>query len=296
MQLAVQLLLNGAVLGSIYGLMSGGFALIFGAARHFHISHAAVFASAGYLAYLFSSAGVPLVLSVLIGIAFGVLLGMVLVRFLYTPLERRGGEGFILFLVSLGVLMIVDNIFTIGLGARPARLDLGGWFREPLSLGPWSITVGQAVFVLITLVLVGALLVVLNVTPAGKLIRAYSGNPELVQVIGRNPTRVVVLVYAVGSLFAAVAGIYVAGDTGMQPGRGETIFLISVMAMFVGGIGSVAGAFVAGMLLGIFQNLLLLVMNSEWTLAAVFVAFLIVMTASPQGLSALKFLSKRRLA
>lgn len=297
MDLFIQLLLNGLVAGSLYGLVAVGFALIFGATRHFHISHAGVFSSAGYLAVIAAKdLGVPTGLAPFIGLALAVLLGVALVRFLYVPLGRRGGAGFVLFLVSLGALVIMDNLFTINMGARPAKLRLGDWFHNNVEVGQWSMTLGQVVIVVLTLVLFGALVWLLTGTRAGKLIQAYSGNPEFVEVVGKRPQRVLVLVYAAGSLFAALAGIYVAADTGMQPGLGESYFIISIMAVFIGGIGSVVGAFVAAMTLGVLQNILLMLIDSEWTLPVIFALFLVLITVSPSGLSGLKLTSRSRTA
>jgi branched-chain amino acid transport system permease protein len=284
MDLFVQLLLNGLVSGSLYALVAVGFALIFAATRHFHIAHAAVFAAGGYFAH-FLGDFLPAGLAVLAAVLLSVVLGVVLVSFLYRPLERRGGAGFVLFLVSLGALIVIDNIFTVGLGAQPAGFVVGSWFTRSIALGQWSLVGGQVALIVIACAFFGGLVALLTKTRMGKLVQAFSGNPEFVQIVGRKPQVVLVVVYALGSLLAAVAGIYVAADTGMQPGLGETFFIVSIMAVFIGGIGSITGAFVAAMLLGLLQNVLLLVMGAEWTLAAIFVLFLVLITVTPEGLS-----------
>ena len=296
MELLVQLLLNGLVDGSLYGLVAVGFALIFGATRHFHIAHAGVFAAAGYgSAVLAQRMGFPTVLAVIVAIAFAVLIGVALARVVYVPLGRRGGQGFVLFLVSLGAMTIIENLFTLWVGAQPQQVDLGGWFTHAVKVGKWSLTAGQIVIVLLGLAMFVALLLTLRHTKAGKLIKAYSGNPEFIQIVGHRASRVLMLVYAVGSLFAAVAGVYVGGDTGMQPGLGETYFIISIMAVFIGGIGSISGAFVSAMVLGVLQNVLLQWIDSQWTLPVIFTVFLILITASPNGLAGLR-MQKRRVA
>lgn len=295
MDLFVQLLLNGLVAGSLYALVAVGFALIFAATRHFHIAHAGVFAAGGYLAY-FLAERLPVALAVMGAVILCVLLGVLLVTLLYRPLERRGGAGFVLFLVSLGALIVIDNVFTIGLGARPARLAAGPWFTTTVPLGRWSLVAGQIALVAVAVVLFAALVRLLTRTRMGKLVQAYSSNPEFVQVVGRRPRVVLVLVYALGSLPPAIAGVYVAADTGMQPGLGETFFIVSVMAVIIGGIGSITGAFVAAMLLGILQNVLLLVMGAQWTLAAIFVLFLVLITVSPEGLSKINLRKARAIA
>lgn len=284
MDLFVQLLLNGLVGGSLYALVAVGFALIFAATRHFHIAHAAVFAAGGYFAHFLVDL-VPAALAVLGAVLLSALLGVLLCLFLYRPLERRGGVGFVLFLVSLGALIVIDNVFTVGLGAQPARSALGSWFTTAVPLGGWSLIAGQLALIGLAVVLFAGLVVLLSRTRMGKLVQAFSGNPEFVEIVGRKPQVVLVVVYALGSLFAGLAGVYVSADTGMQPGLGETFFIVSVMAVIIGGIGSITGAFVAAMLLGLLQNVLLLVMGAEWTLAAIFVLFLVLITLSPEGLS-----------
>ncbi len=288
MSLLVQLLLNGFVAGSLYALVAVGFALIFGATRHFHIAHAAVFGAGGYLTYaLVEKAGLPVPIALLVGLAGSVMLGVALARFLYGPLGRRGGERFVLFLVSLGALIVIDNTFTMWLTPDPARVDLGGWSREAVSIGSWALTGGQIAFVALAVLSFVALVLLLDRTRAGKLVKAYSGNPEFVQVVGRRPQSVLLLVYSVGSLLAALAGLYVASDTGMQPGQGETYFIVSMMAVILGGIGSIRGAFFAAMLLGVLQNVLLYKIDADWTLAVIFTLFLLLITLSPEGLSKL---------
>lgn len=296
MELFFQLLLNGLVAGSLYGLVAVGFALIFGATRHFHIAHAGVFAAAGYgAAVLAQRTGLPTSLAVIVSIVVAVLIGVALARGVYVPLGRRGGQGFVLFLVSLGAMTIIENLFTLWVGAQPQRLELGGWFTHVLKVGSWSLTAGQVGIILLGGAMFLALMLTLRHTRAGKLIKAYSGNPEFIQIVGHRPSRVLVLVYAVGSTFAAVAGVYVGGDTGMQPGLGETYFIISIMAVFIGGIGSISGAFVSAMVLGVLQNVLLQWIHSQWTLPVIFTGFLILITASPSGLAGLR-MQKRRAA
>ena len=295
MDLFVQLLLNGLVAGSLYALVAVGFALIFAATRHFHIAHAAVFAAAGYVAH-FLTDFLPAGLAALAAVLLSMVLGVALVTLLYRPLERRGGAGFVLFLVSLGALIVIDNIFTVGLGAQPARFAAGEWFTTPVAIGPWFLVAGQIALIGIACALVGGLIALLGRTRMGKLVQAFSANPEFVQIVGRKPQVVLVVVYALGSLLAAVAGVYVAADTGMQPGLGETFFIVSIMAVIIGGIGSITGAFVAAMLLGLLQNVLLLVMGAEWTLAAIFVLFLVLITVTPEGLSTINLRRARASA
>lgn len=294
MNLFLQLLLNGIVAGSLYSLMAISLSLIYGATRHFHIAHAAVFSAAGYLTYVFGTAlGLPAGLAVPIAILAATGLGVAIVRLLYRPLEERGGGPFIIFLVSLGTLAVVVNVFTLWLGQSPVRVTFAQGLRRPVEFGGLSLTVVQIGLILVSILCLGLLFYLLNCTWWGKYIRAFSSNPEFVEIIGGNPRALEILVYSIGSAIAALAGIYAAFDTGMTPGLGEEYFIIAILAVILGGVGSVSGAFAAAMLLGVLQNVLQLGVPAEWTVPIVFALFLLIISVSPSGLASLSFRSLR---
>lgn len=294
MTLFWQLALNGIVAGALYALVAVGFALIFGCTRHFHIAHAAVLASAGYLCFaLVDRAGVPILLAVAFALVAATLLGVLILRVVYLPLERRGGQGFVLFLVSLGALTLIENTFTLWLGASSVKVSPGETLREPVTLGSGSLTSMQIGLVGISVVAFAALLVVLARTSLGKEMRALAANPELVRILGRHPARIQASVYALASLVVGIAGVYQVADTGMQPGVGTELIIVAFVAVLLGGIGSVGGAFAAAMLLGLLQNISQLVVPSEWSTSVVFLTFLVLITLFPSGLATL--LSRRGL-
>lgn len=294
MNLFLQLLLNGVVAGSLYGLMAISLSLIYGATRHFHIAHAAVFSAAGYLTYVFGTVlGLPIGIAIIIAILAAMGLGVVIVRWLYRPLEERGGGPFVIFLVSLGLLAVVVNVFTLWLGQSPIRVTLSEGLRQPVKFGGLSLTVVQLGLVFVSTLCFGLLVYLLKYTWWGKYIRAFSSNPEFVEIIGGSPRALEILAYSIGSAIAALAGIYTTFDTGMTPGIGEQYFIIAILAVILGGVGSVGGAFAAAMLLGVLQNVLQIRVEAEWTIPIVFALFLLIIAVSPSGLASLSFRSLR---
>lgn len=289
MTLFWQLLLNGVVAGALYALVAVGFALIFGCTRHFHIAHAGVLAAAGYFTFaLVDRVGMSIILAAVLAIAAATLLGVVILRAVYLPLQRRGGEGFVLFLVSMGALILIENTFTLWLGPSSLKIDPGEALNDPVGIGPASLTAMQICMVAVSFASFAALLLTLARTTLGKNIRALADNAELVRILGRRPARIQTAVYAIASLIVGFAGVYSVADTGIQPGVGTNLIIFAFVAVILGGIGSVGGAFAAAMLLGLLQNLSQLVIPAQWSTSVVFMTFLVLITLLPSGLAALR--------
>lgn len=287
--LFLQLILDGIVAGCLYGLLAMGFGLIYGATRQFHIAHAAVFAAAGYLFYVFVTRyDIPQIPALLAAVACAVLLGVIIVRLIYVPLIARGGNAFVLFLVSLGLLTLIENAFVLWLGPASLSVHAAGGLLNQVSAGGIGITELQLILIGVALACLVALLVTLKRTALGRRIRALSSNVEFVRIVGRRPEVTQTLVYALGSLLAGLAGVYQTLDTGMQPGVPESFVLVAFLGAILGGIGSVGGAFVAALLLGVLQNVLLEVVSGVWTLTLVFLIFLFIITFAPSGLAELR--------
>lgn len=285
MDLFLQLLVNGLIAGALYSLVATSFGLIYGATRHFHIAHAAVFASAGYSTAVLASWGMPVLFAAVGGIAFATALGCVIEIVIYEPLLRRLSVPIGLFIASLGLLFVTENAFALRLGTGNVSVDSVSWLKAAVHLGVVSLTRMQLILILWSVVVLVGLLVILRSTALGAKIRALSGNPELMRALGRRPEATQRLVYLVGSFVVATGGAYVMLDTGITTSMGERYVVLAIAAVLIGGVGSIGGAFVAAILLGLVQNLLQFWMPSQWTLTAVFALFLVIIATVPQGLS-----------
>jgi branched-chain amino acid transport system permease protein len=281
--LVLQLLATGLVVGSIYALCALGWGLIYGTTLHFHVAHGAVFTLAAYFAWVGQmKLGLPLVVAVALAIVGAALAGLLIDLLIYQPLERRRAIRTTIFISSLGLLIVVENVLAIVFTPDPLRMDIGP-LANALQLGPVFLTWLHVLAVVLAVVGYAALMLFLSRTRAGQAIRAVSSSPEMARTVGIDLGRVQLLTYAVGSAVAAPAGIIVAMDVGAEPYRGTTYVLLASVGVILGGIGSIPGAMVGAVFLGLLENLGIWQIPSEWQSAISFGVFLVFIVLRPRG-------------
>jgi branched-chain amino acid transport system permease protein len=282
--LILQLAATGLVVGSLYALCALGWGIIYGTTLHFHVAHGAVFTLAAYYAYVGQKLlGLPLAAAVIVAIAAAAASGLLIDRFLYQPLERRGAVRTTLFIASLGLLILVENTLAILFTPDPLRMDIGV-LQTSIRLGPVFLTYLHVATVALAVIGYGALMLFLKRTRWGQAIRAVSSSPAMARTIGIDLGRVHLLTYAIGSAISAPAGILVAMDVGVEPYRGTTFVLLASVGVIMGGIGSIGGALLGGLSLGLIENLGVWKIASEWQSALSFGVFLVFILVRPRGL------------
>lgn len=283
MDLVLQLLATGLAVGSIYALCAVGWGLIYGTTLHFHVAHGAVFSLAAYYAWAGQQLlGLPLIVAVVLAIAAAALSGLLIDLLLYQQLERRGAIRTTVFISSLGLLIVVENVLAVVFTPDPLRMDIGV-LHNAVQLGPVFLTWLHVLAVAVAIAGYLALTAFLKRSRAGQAIRAVSSSPEMARTVGIDLGRVHLLTYALGSAIAAPAGIIVAMDVGAEPYRGTTFVLLASVGVIMGGIGSVPGAMVGGVFLGLLENLGIWQIPSEWQSAISFGAFLVFIVVRPRG-------------
>ena len=283
MDLLLQLLATGLVVGSLYALCALGWGLIYGTTLHFHVAHGAVFSLAAYFAYvgqklLHLPLGVAVVAAILAAAAAGLLIDLLL----YQQLERRGALRTSLFIASLGLLILIENLLAIVFTPDPMRMDIGV-LDTSLVIGPVFLTYLHVLTVVLAVAGYLALMLFLKRSRWGHAIRAVSSSPEMARTVGIDLKRVHLLTYAIGSALAAPAGILVAMDVGAEPFRGTRFVLLASVAVIMGGIGSIPGAMLGGLFLGLLENVGIWQLPSEWQLAISFGVFLLFILLRPRG-------------
>jgi len=284
LDLFLQLAATGFVVGSLYVLCALGWGLIYGTTLHFHVAHGAVFTLAAYYAYAAQKfLGLPLAIAVLGAIVAAALSGMLIDLLIYQPLERRGAIRTTLFIASLGLLTLIENLLAIIFAPDPLRMDVGR-LAEAVQLGPVFLTRLHLLSVATALLGFLALMAFLKYSLWGQAIRAVSSSPEMARTVGIDLRRVHLLTYAVGSAISAPAGILLAMDVGVEPYRGTTFVLLASVAVIMGGIGSIPGALLGALFLALLENLGVWKIPSEWQSSISFGAFLIFIVVRPRGL------------
>jgi branched-chain amino acid transport system permease protein len=281
--LLVQLLIDGIQLGAVYALMAVGFAIIFGSTRVFHYAHGTTYIIIGYLFYFGAvRLHMPWWAAAAGAAGAGVLFGVLLDRWVYRVIQRDEGSFFTVFVASFGAAVVVENVIIVLFGASFVSIS------TPLSHGDqiFGIVVSQLgiLSVIVAILLFTFLNWFLARTDVGVALRALSENPDLVRGFGLNPRRLSQYAFAIGSLMVAPAAIVATCVTGLTPGAGHRVVLISLAATIIGGIGSLRGAGLGGLLLGLAESLAVWRLSTGWSEAVAFVILFCFILARPSGL------------
>lgn len=286
--MAVQLFLNGLISGSIYALIALGFSIIYKTVRFFHFAHGIVYTLGAYLAYTFTSyLSLNFFLAFVLSVSLTILLGMGIEKFVYAPLRKRRAPNLALLLASFGVFIAMENLIALFYGNRILTLRSGAVEEGYRFLGA-RITPTQVVIIVVSVGLTIICWQLIKRTKFGKALRAVSDDPFSASVVGINPQKITLGAFAIGSALAGVAGILVALETNIEPSMGLPAILKGIIASIVGGIGSIPGAMLGGLLLGLAENLGIWHIQASWKDAIAFGVLIVFLLLRPSGILGMK--------
>jgi branched-chain amino acid transport system permease protein len=251
--LVAQGLLNGLLFGGVYSLMAVGLTLIFGVMRVVNFAHGDMMVWGMYLALLLATrVGVDPYLSFVVCAAALFALGVAMQRGLVDRIVEAPHEMQIL--LMLGVALVLENTALLAFGPEPARV------RSPLAaatrdLGPLYVDVARLVTFLVAIVLTVALWLFLYRTELGRLIRASADNPEGALVIGADVRWIYAAAFGIGAACVGAAGALVSPILPFQPPTGLSLSVTSFNIVIIGGMGSLLGAFIGGLLVSVAESL-----------------------------------------
>jgi len=281
MEFLIQIL-NGIQYGLLLFLLASGLTLIFGIMGVINLAHGSFYMVGAYLAYWLvretGSLWFALPIGVAISIGIGVLLESALIRRLY---ER---DHLYQVLLTFGLILIFEELRSILFGndvhgvAIPDILNFSIPLTDTLSYPAYRLFISA-----VCLALAAALYVVIQKTRIGMMIRAGNSNREMAQVLGVNIRLLYAFVFAFGFALAAFAGMIAAPVSSVFPGMGHHILIICFVVVVIGGIGSIKGAMVAALLIGI-ADTLGKVLLPEYSGMAVYLLMAIVLIWRPRGL------------
>ena len=282
MVMVIQILLNGLTASSMYLLIGLGFSLIYSATRFFNFAHGFILVAGAYMALVFSSAsGLSIWPAALFAVVTVAVLGGLLQACVYGPLLRKGASSLVLLLVSLGLYIILQNVISLIFGDAARAFRLGN--MVVIDIGHGRITAVQATGVCVSAALTVLVATALRVTKMGRALRAVANDSELAEVSGVECTRVTLWAFGVGSALAAVAGILMAADVAMTPTMGLNALMMGIVAVIIGGIGSVRGLVYGALLLGTAQHFGAFLLGAQWQNAIVFIILSVFMLVRPRG-------------
>lgn len=279
----LQLVLNGFVNGCIYGLIALGFALIFAVTRIFHLAHGLVYLAAAYCAYYLSvSLRLNLILTVTLTVFLAVGLGIGIEVLIYRYLRGRGASGHIIMIASLAMLILGANMVAAFCGTLEKRFEIFQ-FQPTLVFGGLTITPLHLFDIVLFLVVFSSVVVFLKYTSIGKKIRAVADNPQMAELVGIESSKVYLWTFVISSALAAPAGILVGIDLGCTPDMGMTGIMIVFVAVIVGGAGSLLGAGLGSIFIGIIESVGVWRIESGWAPAITYIILLLFITLRPKG-------------
>src|SRR5262245_33502120 len=278
----INLLLAGVLAGLVYGLMALGLSVIFGVVRVVNFAHGEMMTIAMYAAVvLFGSLGLDPFLAVLPIAAVFFLLGYALQAGLINPFITRPEHSQFMLLVAVAIIMVNALLIAFGPSARSVQLD---YLLESIEVGPLLLDRGKLLAALVAVATSALLFAFFKLTSTGKAIRACADNYLGAKVVGLNVKHLYALTFGLGSACVAVAGCMMVLLVDVTPVLGPAYTLLAFVIVIVGGLGSMAGALLGGVLIGVSEALAGLFITPSAKSMFSFGLLILVLLLRPQGL------------
>ena len=276
---------NGLSLGSIYAIIALGYTMGYGIAKMLNFAHGDVLLIGSYITFVFmSQMGINPIISVLLAAICCTFIGVIIERIAYKPL--RGANSLSVLITAIGVSYFLQNIALLIFGANTKS------FKSIVTIPPLKLFDGQLmissesiVTIALCIVIMLALTTFINKTKMGQAMLAVSEDRSASTLMGINVNGTIAMTFAIGSFLAAFAGVLLCSayptltpTTGAMPG------IKAFVAAVIGGIGSIPGAFIGGLILGVLENLSKAYISAQLSDAIVFSVLIIMLLVRPAGI------------
>ena len=276
---------NGLSLGSIYAIIALGYTMVYGIAKMLNFAHGDVLMIGAYISFIFmSQLGVNPILSMLLSCIACTVIGIVIERIAYKPL--RGADSLSVLITAIGVSYFLQNIALLLFGAN-AKSYKSIVSIPPLHLfdGNLNISGESIVTILLCVLIMISLTTFINKTKLGQAMLAVSEDRSASTLMGINVNGTIALTFAIGSFLAAIAGaLLCSAYPTLSPTTGAMPGIKAFVAAVIGGIGSIPGAFIGGLLLGVLENLSKAYISAQLSDAIVFSLLIIMLLVKPSGI------------
>ncbi len=282
-------LINGLNAGAIYALIALGYTMVYGIAKMLNFAHGDIIMVGSYTVFVaVSSLKFPPYLSILVGIIVCMVLGVVIEKVAYKPL--RNASSLTVLITAIGVSYFLQSLSLLIFGSQQRSFQSLVSFRG-FEIGSFRMS-GEAIVTLsVTVVIMIALTLFIKKTKTGRAMLAVSEDKGAAELMGVNVNKTISITFAIGSGLAAVAGILYSSSYGfIGPYMGSMTGIKAFIAAVIGGIGSIPGAMLGGILLGVIESLSKAYISTDLSDAIVFGILILVLLIRPAGL-----MGKRRM-
>ncbi len=277
-------LISGISLGSVYAIIALGYTMVYGIAKMLNFAHGDVIMVGGYISLIaMMNAGLSPWVAILLAMVVCTLLGVLIEGLAYRPL--RAAPSLAVLITAIGVSYLLQNSALLIFGANPKSYT-------PIITGTVHLFDGQLSISYVSLLTVAACIVIMvaltlftSKSKMGKAMRAVSEDKAAAQLMGINVNSTISLTFAIGSALAAIAGVLLCSSySTLMPTTGSMPGIKAFTAAVFGGIGSIPGAFLGGLILGIVESLSKAYISSQLANSIVFAALIVVLLVKPTGL------------
>ena len=280
----IQFLFNGISLGSVYAIIALGYTMVYGIAKMLNFAHGDVIMVGAYSSFCATSyLGMPGWASVVLSVIVCTVLGVVIEGLAYRPLRDAGPLAVLI--TAIGVSYFLQNAAQLIWGATPKNFTSLVTFPVPGFLAQYKVSAVSIVTVIACLIIMVGLMWFTANTKMGKAMRACSEDKAAAQLMGVNVNKTISMTFAIGSGLAAIAGVLLCSYSPvLKPTTGAMPGIKAFTAAVFGGIGSIPGAFVGGILLGIIEAMAKAYISSNLANSIVFAVLIVVLLIKPAGL------------
>lgn len=279
--MSINTIIDGLSLGAVYALIALGYTMVYGIAKMLNFAHGDIIMVGAYSVYvtlLMGGSPIFIILALVIPVIVCTLIGVAVERFAYRPL--RGASPLAVLITAIGVSYLLQGMAQLIFGAksRPVAFKIEGTL--------FGISLSTIVTLLVGAAIMVALTLFVNYTRTGRAMVAVSEDRSAAQLMGVNVNKIIALTFAIGSALAAFAGIfYVMKIPSTDPMLGSMPGIKAFTAAVIGGIGSIPGAMIGGILLGVIENVCQAIPEiSPYTTAIEFSLLIVILLVKPTGL------------
>ena len=278
-------IINGLHIGSIYALVALGYSMVYGIVKLINFAHGDIIMVGAYAAYvLLVLCGLPVWVAVIGSIVFCALAGGLIERIAYRRLLVKEAPRISLLITAIGVSIFLQNLFQL-IFTSSGKSFPSIFNYEPIVMGERQVSIVSLITIVTTVVLMVLLQLLVKKTRLGKAMRAVSEDAGAAKLMGINTNSTVSWTFAIGSGLAAVGAVlYSASYPLIDPYMGSMLGLKAFVAAVLGGIGSIPGAMIGGLIMGVAESLTKGYISSTLSDAVVFGILIIVLLLKPSGI------------
>ena len=281
--IVLQQLLNGLQVGSIYALIALGYSMVYGIILLLNFAHGDIIMVGGYIALLAIGAGIHPLIAVILSVVGCILLACTMEKVAYKPLRRAPRIS--LLITAIGVSFFLENVAQLIWGADPRVFPNTAVIPNvTYNLGGLTLSLTTLVTIAVAVVSMTLLVILVQKTKMGKAMRAVSEDMGAAQLMGININRTITFTFAVGATLAGIGAIlYCCKYPQVKPTTGYLLGMKAFVAAVLGGIGSIPGAMLGGLAIGIAEVIVNALGLSSWTDAVVYLILILVLLVKPTG-------------